>query len=458
VPAAIAVVEAGVAAVAAVAAPDAAARGASRHGRSRVGGHVVSGIGRTRCASGLRVVTEELPELHSVTLGAWVGSGARDEQGAEWGASHFLEHLLFKGSERRSAREIAESIESVGGEMNAFTTHEQTVFYVRVPDTQLELALDVLADVLWRPAFRVDDVESERRVILEEIGMRDDTPDDLVHDLFAGAVFPDHPLGREVLGSETSITEMARTDIAAYHAAHYRPSNVVFAAAGNLTHDRVLALVDEHFPATDGERPARPRTDPIGQQPVVVLHRDTEQTHLVTGVRSFAALDPDRYALTVVNQVLGGGMSSRLFQEIRESRGLAYSVFSYHASFDDAGFVAIYAGTAPEHVPETLSLIDAELDRLVKDGLTDTEIAGAKGHLVGSLAMSLETSASRMRRLGRSELVEGEVPSLDALIARVEAVDADDVARVIERVFAGAPRTLAVVGPHSPSEFATTEA
>lgn len=413
-------------------------------------------IRRTRLASGLRVVTEALPELHSVTLGAWVGSGARDERGAEWGASHFLEHLLFKGTDRRSAREIADAIESVGGEMNAFTTHEQTVFYVRVPDVQLERAFDVLADVLWRPAFRPDDVESERRVILEEIGMRDDTPDDLVHDLFASAIFPDHPLGREVLGSDASITAMARDDIAAYHAAHYRPSNVVFAAAGNLTHERVLDLVEARFPSIDGDRPPRPRRDVVAVQPVVVLSRQTEQAHIVTGVRTFAALDPDRYALTLVNQVLGGGMSSRLFQEIRETRGLAYSVFSYQASFDDAGYLAIYAGTAPEHVPETLAVIHAELDRLVEEGLSDAEIAAARGHLVGSLAMSLETSASRMRRLGRAELIEGEIPSLEELVARLDAVTADDVARVVARAFAGAPRTLAVVGPHSASEFSAT--
>ncbi len=415
----------------------------------------MSAVGRTRLPSGLRVVTEALPGLHSVTLGAWVGSGSRDEHGAEWGASHFLEHLLFKGTERLSARDIAESIESVGGEMNAFTTHEQTVFYVRVPDTQLEPAFNVLADVLWNPAFRVDDVEAERRVILEEIGMRDDTPDDLVHDLFASALFPEHPLGREVLGSEASITAMERDDIAAYHGAHYRPANVVFAAAGNLTHEKVLELVDARFPSTPGDRPDRPRSEATAAEPTVVFNRDTEQTHVVMGVRSFAALDPDRYALTVANQVLGGGMSSRLFQEIRETRGLAYSVFSYQASFDDAGFVAIYAGTAPEHVPETLEVIGAELDRLVTNGLSETEISAAKGHLVGSLAMSLETSASRMRRLGRSELVEGEIPSLEELIARVDAVSAGDIARAIERVFTDAPRTLAVVGPHSVSEFAS---
>jgi len=437
--------------------PDAVVRGASRGIGRRAGREdAVSGIRRTRLATGLRVVTEALPELHSVTLGAWVGSGARDECGGEWGASHFLEHLLFKGTDRRSAREIADAIESVGGEMNAFTTHEQTVFYVRVPDVELERAFDVLADVLWRPAFRADDVESERRVILEEIGMRDDTPDDLVHDLFASAIFPDHPLGREVLGSDASITAMARDDIAAYHTAHYRPSNVVFAAAGNLTHERVLELVETRFPSIEGDRPSRPRRDVVAPQPVVVLSRQTEQAHVVTGVRTFAALDPDRYALTLVNQVLGGGMSSRLFQEIRETRGLAYSVFSYQASFDDAGYLAIYAGTAPEHVPETLAVIDAELDRLVEEGLSDAEIAAARGHLVGSLAMSLETSASRMRRLGRAELIEGEIPSLEELVARLDAVTADDVARVVARAFAGAPRTLAVVGPHSASEFSAT--
>jgi len=283
--------------------------------------------------------------------------------------------------------------------------------------------------------------------------MRDDTPDDLVHDLFASAIFPDHPLGREVLGSDASITAMARDDIAAYHSAHYRPSNVVFAVAGNLTHERLLELVDTRFPSADGSRPPRPRPGVDAPQRLLVLSRDTEQAHVVTGVRALAALDPDRYALTVVNQVLGGGMSSRLFQEIRETRGLAYSVFSYHASFDDTGYVAIYAGTAPEHVAETLSVIDGELDRLVKEGLSDAEISGAKGHLVGSLAMSLETSASRMRRIGRAEMVEGDVPSVDDLVARIEQVTPDDVKRVIDRVFRDASRTLAVVGPHDPSEF-----
>jgi predicted Zn-dependent peptidase len=404
-------------------------------------------IARTQLDSGLRVVTESRPELRSVTIGAWVGSGARDETDHDWGASHFLEHLLFKGTADRSALEIAETIEARGGEMNAFTTHEQTVFYVRVPAVQLDEAFGVLTDVLWKPAFRTDDIESERRVILEEIGMRDDTPDDLVHDLFANAIFPEHPLGREVLGSESSITAMERADIAAYHDAHYMPSNVVLAAAGNLTHEELLALVVDRFPDANGSRPERTRGVLGAQQATAVMERDSEQAHVVVGMRSLAALDPDRYAFTVVNQVLGGGMSSRLFQEIREKRGLAYSVYSYSAPFQDGGYFGVYVGTAPERVHESIDVINAEVQRLVDDGLSHDEIDRAKSHLVGSLAMSLETSAARMRRLGRAEMVEGDVPSLDDLVARIERVQRDDVASVIDRVFNDTQRTIAAVGP-----------
>jgi predicted Zn-dependent peptidase len=413
-------------------------------------------IRRSRLASGLRVVSEALPGTRSVTIGAWVGSGARDEASEVSGASHFLEHLLFKGTATRSARDIAEAVESVGGEMNAFTTHEQTVFYIRLPDTELERAIDILADVVWNPAFRTDDVEAERQVILEEIGMRDDTPDDLVHDLFARAHFPEHPLGREVLGSHETIAAMSRDAIADHHGAHYEPANIVIAAAGNLDHDRVLALVAARTPGAMPARPARIHAGAGDPRPVAVVHRPTEQAHVVLGLRSIPALDPDRDALTVVNQALGGGMASRLFQEVREQRGLAYSVYSYRAAFDDTGYLAIYAGTAPDRMRQTLDVIETELERLVRDGVPEPELEAAKGHLTGSLAMSLETSASRMRRLGRSELVEGEIPTLDSVIARIRAVTADDARRVIDRVFADARRTLAVVGPHDERDFAAS--
>jgi predicted Zn-dependent peptidase len=404
---------------------------------------------RTRLDSGLRVVTERLPGLRSVAVGFWVGTGSRDEDPAVAGASHFLEHLLFKGSATRQAHEIAEAVESVGGDMNAFTGQEITAYYVRVPDRHLGLALDILADIVWSPALRTEEIESERQVILEEIRMRDDTPDDLVHETFAGALFDGHPLGREVSGSFETIGAMARDAIAAYHHAHYRPSNVVVAAAGNLDHDEVVAMVEASLPSGSGTRP--PRANGVGAStalPVALLERPLEQTHLVLGVRALPRDDPDRFALAVLDQVLGGGMSSRLFQEIRERRGLAYSVFSYRSAYEETGAFAVYCGTAPEHVEEVLGLLRGELARVVADGgISPRELDNAKGHLAGSMALSLESSASRMHRIGRAELTLGEIPTIDEVVAQVEQVDAHDVARVVERVLAPGGHTLAAVGP-----------
>jgi predicted Zn-dependent peptidase len=406
-------------------------------------------IQRARLDSGLRVVTESLPSLRSAAIGFWVGTGGRDEPDDIAGASHFLEHLLFKGTERRSAVEIAEAVESCGGDMNAFTAHELTAYYVRVPDDRLELALEILSDIVWSPALRTEDVDSERQVILEEIRMRDDAPEDIVHELFAGAIFPEHPIGREVIGTPESIERMTPHDIATFHAAHYHPSNVVVAAAGNLEHDEVVALVEQALARDDGARPVRAAW-PGGPapKPRAVLARDTEQAHAVLGVRALRTDDPDRYALAVLNQALGGGMSSRLFQEVRERRGLAYSVYSFRSSYEETGSLAIAAGTAPERLDELLEVVDAELARLVADGgVSDRELVAAKGHLQGSLALGLESSSSRMHRLGRSELTLGEVPELDELVAEVGRVEADDVTRVVERVFGPPERTLAIVGP-----------
>jgi len=414
----------------------------------------IFGIERTRLPSGLRVLTESMPELRSVAIGFWVGTGAIDEPDNLLGASHFLEHLLFKGTDTLAASEIASAIESVGGDMNAFTTQEYTAFYVRVPDDQLEVATNMLSSVVWSPAFRPAEVDSERQVILEEIGMRDDTPDDIVHELFAAALYPKHPLGRSVLGTRETITAAQRDDIAAYHREHYRPTNVVVAAAGNLEHDRMVELVSAGLGVEDGARPAR--IDPSFAPPESILgeRRATEQAHLVLGVRALSRDDPDRYALSVVNQALGGGMSSRLFQEVREKRGLAYSVYSYRVAFDGTGALGVYAGTSPDRAHETLAVIRGELDRLVADGLPESELAAAKGHLKGSTALSLETSASRMHRLGRSELTTNEVPSVDELVAEIDAITVEDAARVIQRVFAEEPRVLAVVGPFDPEDFA----
>jgi predicted Zn-dependent peptidase len=409
------------------------------------------GIRRTRLDSGLRVVTETLPALRSVSVGFWVGVGSRDEHDREYGASHFLEHLLFKGTADRSAAQIAHAVESVGGDMNAFTAQEMTAFYVRVPDEQLELALDILSEIIWSPALRPEDVDAERNVILEEIHMRDDTPDDLVHGLFAKAMFPEHPLGREVLGTQTSIAEMTRDSIASFHERHYHPSAIVVAAAGNLEHDRVVERLARHPQAlasgagvdlgrsVEGLAPARPRA---------VLTKPVEQVHVVVGTRGIAREDPDRYPLTVLNQAIGGGMSSRLFQEVRERRGLAYSVYSYRVAYVETGAFGVYAGTAPGRVAETIDVVGAELDRVIQEGgIDDDELAAAKGHLKGSTALSLETSNSRMHRIGSSELMLGEVLTLDEVVERVEAVTPADIARVVARLFSSGPRTLAVVGP-----------
>ena len=410
-------------------------------------------IGLTRLDAGLRVVTEQMPALRSAAVGFWVGTGSRDESEEVRGASHFLEHLLFKGTAQRSALEIANAVESVGGDMNAFTTQELTAFYVRVPDERLDLALEILSDIVWRPSIDARDVESERQVILEEIRMRDDTPDDVVHELFGSTLFPDHPLGREVLGTRASIEAMSRDAIAEYHRRHYRPANVVVAAAGNVRHEDVVERIADRLEAA-GDRPERMQSPESPPRRLAVLARPTEQAHVVLGMRGLSRGDDDRYALSVLNQALGGGMASRLFQEIRERRGLAYSVYSYRTSFVDTGAFAVYLGTAPGRVDEALGVVDAELERLVGEGgISADELEAAKGHLKGSIALSLESSASRMHRVGSNELTLGEVPTLDEVVARVDAVGPDDLARVIQRVLGRADRTLAVVGPFEESDF-----
>ena len=399
--------------------------------------------------SGARVITERLPHLRSIAVGYWVGTGSRDEPDELAGASHFLEHLLFKGTDGRTAADIADAVESIGGDMNAFTTHEFTTYYVRLPDRALALAFEILSDIMWSPALRPDDVESERQVILEEIAMRDDTPEDLVHDLFSSAMFPDHPIGREVVGSRETIGAMHRDDIAGFHAQHYSPSNVVIAAAGNLDHDEVVALVEAGLGGAPGARPRRTLHDgKPAPRALAILDRPIEQTHVIFGMRAIRRDDPDRYPLSVLNQVLGGGMSSRLFQEVRERRGLAYSVYSFRAAYEETGALAVYAGTSPEHADDVLGIVRDEFDRIVRDsGVTPRELDAAKGNLTGSLALGLESSSSRMHRIGRSLLTLGEVPSVDDVVAEIEAVTDDDIARVVDRVLGGDERTTALVGP-----------
>jgi predicted Zn-dependent peptidase len=337
--------------------------------------------------------------------------------------------------------------------MNAFTTKEYTAFYVRLIDEDLPLGLDILSEIMWGPAFRPDEIDAERQVILEEISMHEDEPSDLVHDVCQEALYPDHPLGREILGDRTTITTMTRDDIARYFGARYRPESIVVAAAGNVDHADLAAGIDRRFTGPSGAGPGRSAMPLTPPRPLTVIKRTTEQAHLVMGLRGPARDDDDRFAFAVLNQLLGGGMSSRLFQEVREKRGLAYSVYSYRGAYLETGLLAIYAGTSPARAKTVLGIIDTELDRLLQDEIPERELAVARGHVKGSLVLSLEDTTSRMSRIGRAQLVHGSVMSLEEMVARTEAITAADVRRVIERVVPG-PRSLAVVGPFDEEAFA----
>ena len=402
--------------------------------------------------NGIRVVTERMESVRSVTTGVWVGVGSRDESGSLWGASHFLEHLLFKGTAARSAQDIAESVDAVGGEMNAFTAKEYTAYYTRLPATELAFGLDLLADVVTAPAFRPDEIDAERQVILEEILMSEDTPDDRVHTLLFEARYPDHPLGQETLGGPESIEAMTREEIAHFHEHHYRPTNLVVAAAGLLDHDEVVARVDEGFSSASGGMAPERDAPSLPAVPVSVLRRPTEQVHLALSWPGFDHEDPDRYALSVLNHVLGGGTASRLFQEVREKRGLAYSVYSAPSSYVDTGLVLAYLGTAPARVAEAIAVVDDIVAALLSDGVSDKELAVARGYLEGSLVLGLEDSGSRMGRIGSSSTIRGKVTPISEHVDKIRAVTHDDVNRVLQRVFAGG-RTLAAVGPLDASDL-----
>ena len=397
-------------------------------------------------ANGIRLATEVMPDVQSVAIGFWVGTGSRDEPAERAGASHFLEHLLFKGTAQRSAAAIAEALDEVGGDCNAYTTKEYTSFYVRLLADHLPLGLEVLADIMEGPALRQADVDAERMVILDEILMHADEPADLAAEQAMAALFPSHPLGRDTLGTADSVQATTAGDVRAFFDQHYRPGNVVVSVAGDCDHDAVAAALEGRFGGRPGgSAPARssPEDDPT---PLVVVRRPTEQAHLVLALRSMSRHDDDRWALAVLNLVLGGGLSSRLFQKVREQRGLAYSIWSDRAAYDDAGCLTVSAGTAPEHVDEVLRIVGGELERLAEEGITERELVVARGNLRSETLLSCEDSGARMSRLGSAVLLHGRVWPVDEVLAHVDAVTLDDVRRVAAALVE-APRSLAAVGP-----------
>ncbi len=398
---------------------------------------------------GARLVTEPMAEARSVTIGVWVGTGSRDEDDVHAGSSHFLEHLLFKGTPDWSAAAIAEAVDEVGGDMNAFTTKEYTAFYMRLLAEHLPLGLDVLGAIMTDPALRAEDIEAERQVILDEILMHADEPADFAAEQCTAALFPDHPLGREVLGTAQSVAALDQEEIRRFFETHYRAANFVVSAAGDLDHDHLAGEIERRLAQRPGGS-SPGRTPPGGEvRPVALQPRSTEQVHLVVGLRCPGRHSPDRWPLAVFNHALGGGISSRLFQEVRERRGLAYSIWSERTHYDEVGTLTVNVGTAPEHAREVLGLVHGELDRMGADGVTARELAVAKGHLRAETLLSLEDSGARMSRIGASLLLHDRVLEVDEVLAKVDAVTTDEVAAVAGAL-AAETRALSVVGPFTP--------
>ena len=411
----------------------------------------VSPIRRTVLPGGLRIVTEYVPSVRSASVGVWVNVGSRDEGPTVAGAAHFLEHLLFKATPTRTAVEIAQAVDAVGGELNAFTAKEHTCYYAHVLDDDLELAVDLVSDVVLRGRCESHDVELERDVVLEEIAMRDDDPEDALGDVFFSAMFGDHPVGRPVIGSVDSVAGMTRSQLHSFHVRRYIPERMVIAVAGNVDHDVVVGLVRKYFGRNlvKGRRPQPPRKGTgrlAGRPGLAVLDRDCEQTHLSLGVRIPGRHWPQRWPLAVLNTALGGGLSSRLFQQIRETRGLAYSVYSSIDSFADGGALSVYAGCLPERFDEVVRLTTEVLEGVARDGITEAECRIAKGSMRGGLVLGLEDSASRMNRLGRSELNYGEYRTMSATLADIDRVTVEDVNAVARHVLTK-PFGAAVLGP-----------
>ncbi len=414
-------------------------------------------IRRSVLPGGVRVLTEHMPGQRSATVGAWVGVGSRDETDGHYGSTHFLEHLLFKGTERRSAMDIAEAFDAVGGEANAGTGKEHTVYYARVLDSDLPMAIDVIGDMVTSARLDPEEFETERGVILEELAMNDDDPGDVVHEQFSAAVLGTHALGRPIGGTPDTITAVPRDAVWEHYRAHYCPETLVVAAAGGVDHDTVVAQVTEalvhggwSLEEAHAPRDRRSETADVEGVPTagveLTIHRAVEQANVIIGSTGLAATDDRRFALSVLNAVLGGGMSSRLFQEIREKRGLAYTTYSFAAGHGGLGTFGLYAGCTPGKVDVVERLLHEELDKLANDGITASELERSIGQLSGGLVLGLEDSGSRMSRLGKAELVFGEILSLSESLDRIRAVTAEDV-RALAADLAARPRTTVRVGP-----------
>jgi predicted Zn-dependent peptidase len=406
-----------------------------------------STVHRQVLPSGLTVLVETLPYVRSVALGYYLRSGSAVESEEHGGASHFLEHLVFKGTQKRSTAEIAQAIDILGGDVDAFTGKEYTSFYAHVLDEQVDTALELLTEIVTLPRFSNDDIESERSVILEEIKMVEDTPDDLVHEIFVTSFWPDHPLGRPILGTVETVNRLGRDEIVAHYSETFHPTNLIFCASGNIRPEQVIPFLERSLPV-DARKPVRREwTAPSPNQHVILREkRELEQVHLCLGSRGYPQQGQERYAAALFNTVLGGGLSSRLFQRIREKEGLVYSVLSYHNGYLHGGYQAIYAACAPKNLKRVLALTLEEMRKIKRDGATPIELASAKLHLKGSILLSLESTVSRMSGIARQEYYFGRQFSADEIIAHIDAVTLENIQQVAETIVDPDSLSLTMLG------------
>src|SRR4051794_28649400 len=415
--------------------------------------------GQTELDSGERVISQKIDHVRSATVGYWIGAGSRDETEAKAGVSHFIEHLLFKGTPRYTALEIAEVFDGLGGELNAATSREHTMVYSRVPDIHLETALDVMGEMVFSPLF--EELETEREVVLEEIAMYEDTPQELVHDLISEAVFGSHPLGRPVIGTAEVISSVSRRAIQGYHRSMYTPANIVVSAAGNLEHERLVELVqqsvDRRAELTDAKPRVRPplvRTPKPGRR---FQRKDTEQYHVCVGAPGISRADRRRFAASILDAILGGSASSRLFQEIREKRGMAYAVYSFVSQYTDTGQIGIYVGTREDNLQQALAIAAEQIGDVAAGNVPDRELRRAKENLKGRILLSMESTSTRMNRLGKSLITDSEILSLDRIVAEVDAVEAEAVSDLAAQLLAPERLSAAGIGPSEEHFLAAVE-
>lgn len=412
----------------------------------RGGGVVKSMIRKEILGNGLTVLTEAMPHVRSVTVGIWLRRGSRHEQPAESGLAHFIEHMVFKGTQNRTQLQIAQEMDAMGGQSDAFTSKECASFHAKVLDEHLPQVMDLLGDIILHPAFDPEELERERNVIFEEISLVDDTYDDLAYETFAGSFWPNHPLGRPILGTRETVASFARGDLLDFFRAAYTPGNLLVAAAGNLEHAEVMKLVQRSFESLEPRPDRFQETPPQVETAISFKEKDIEQVHLVMGTVAPAQGHPDRYVSYVLNTILGGNLSSRLFQVIREERGLAYSVFSGLSAYRDAGSLTIYAGTSPANASKVVELVLSELRRIKSEPVREDELSRAKQHLKGGILLGMEGTGARMHQLARHEMSYGRHISLDEILAGLEQVNREDILRLSAEMLDGRPLGLTAVG------------